>query len=168
MVETSGGTVALLNGQTVPIVQMDIRGMFIWTTQALVAAVAGPAPNEEEGARAHRHKLEGIHNFLERVYFELRNLGSTPQERAINFAATNAFQLEQVFRSALERNMQLDEISVERSPICRPGADCWDVKLIFFQPLKRLEQARLVYRFTVDVSDVIPVTVGAVRSWHIY
>jgi hypothetical protein len=40
--------------------------------------------------------------------------------------------------------------------------------LTFFNPSRRLEQARRVYRFTVDVSDVIPVTVGKVRHWDVY
>jgi hypothetical protein len=39
---------------------------------------------------------------------------------------------------------------------------------MFFNPVKRLEQARRAYRFTVDVSDVVPVTVGNVRHWDVY
>jgi hypothetical protein len=31
-----------------------------------------------------------------------------------------------------------------------------------------MDQARKVYRFTVDVSDLVPVTVGEPRSWHVY
>ena len=86
----------------------------------------------------------------------------------MNYAATNAFQLELVFKDAISGGMKLDSITVERSPICRPGSDCWDVKLIFFNPSKRFEQAKHVYRFTVDVSDVVPVTVGHVRHWDVY
>ena len=63
--------------------------------------------------------------------------------------------------------MQLDTIDVERSPICRPDSDCWDVKLIFFNPSKVFEQARKVYRFSIDVGDLVPVTVGSVRSWFV-
>ena len=63
--------------------------------------------------------------------------------------------------------MDLDTIEVERSPICRQYSDCWDVKLMFFNPSKVFEQARKVYRFTVDVSDVVPVMVGDVRSWFV-
>jgi hypothetical protein len=37
--------------------------------------------------------------------------------------------------------------------------------LVFFNPLKRFEEARHVYQFTVDVSDVVPVTVGELRTW---
>ena len=98
----------------------------------------------------------------------MRNLGLTPQDRALNYAATNAFQIQQVYQTAIEEQMQLDTIEVEKSPVCRPGADCWDVKLTFFNPARRFEQARKVYRCTVDVTDVVPVTVGAVRQWHIY
>ncbi len=86
----------------------------------------------------------------------------------MSYAATNAFQIEHVYTSALKDGMKLDAIDVERSPICRPESDCWDVKLTFFDPARRLEQARVVYRFTVDVSDVVPVTVGPVRHWHVY
>ncbi len=64
--------------------------------------------------------------------------------------------------------LELDGIDVEVSPICRPGSECWDVKLTFFDPARRLERARRVYRFTVDVSDVVPVTVGTVRAWSVY
>ena len=71
------------------------------------------------------------------------------------------------FESALKDGLDLDTIEVERSPICRPESDCWDVKLTFFNPSKVFEQARKVYRFTVDVSDVVPVTVGSVRSWFV-
>jgi hypothetical protein len=101
------------------------------------------------------------------VYEELRNLGATSQDRALNYAATNAFQVAAVFRDAIQATMTLDTIEVERSPICRPESDCWDVKLTFFNPSKVFEQARKSYRFTVDVSDVVPVMVGSVRSWFV-
>ncbi|NEO31893.1 MAG: hypothetical protein F6K36_15945 [Symploca sp. SIO3C6] len=42
------------------------------------------------------------------------------------------------------------------------------MKLTFFNPSQRYNQARKVYRFTVDVSDMVPVTVGSVRSWSVY
>src|SRR6185295_4362074 len=105
-------------------------------------------------------------NFLDRVYYDLRNLGMTPQERAINYAATNAFLIERIFEKTIKDDMQLDSIGVERSPICRPDSDCWDVKLNFFYPYKpavppaRVVYETQVYRFTVDVSDVVPVMIG--------
>lgn len=162
------GSVRLLSGQMVPVIVPEIRGMFSWTTAALVLAVLGETPNEDEELEEFNHKLRSLRNFLERIYFELRNLGVSPGERAINFAATNAFQIERVFERALNDDLELDTISVEKSQICRPDSDCWDVKLQFFDPEKQHQRARRVFRFTVDVSDLVPVTVGPVRSWSVY
>lgn len=162
------GSARLLNGQTVPVIWAELRGMFSWTTAALVHAAAGdPPPAGSPEADAYSRKVEAIRNFLERVYHELRNLGTSSRERAINFSATNAFNVTKVFESALKDGLDLDAVEVERSPICRSESDCWDVKLSFFNPRKLFEQARKVYRFTVDVSDIVPVTVGRVRSWSV-
>ena len=162
------GSTALMSGLTVPVLVPELRGMYSWTTAALVQAVLGEAPTAAAERRAHEARRQDLHNFLERIYFELRNPGLSSQERALNYAATNAFQADQVFRSAMASDMKLDTIDVERSPIGRPGSDCWDVKLTFFHPAHRLDQARQVYRFTVDVSDVVPVTIGRIRSWQVY
>ncbi|NER95556.1 MAG: hypothetical protein F6J86_17225 [Symploca sp. SIO1B1] len=59
-------------------------------------------------------------------------------------------------------------MEVEKSPLCRPESDCWDVKLTFFDPSHRTQRARKVYRFTVDVSDVVSVTIGRVHSWVVF
>src|SRR5262249_15469406 len=106
-------------------------------------------------------------DFLERVYHEVRNLGVLPHERAVNFAATNAFQIEKIYESILKERerLELDSINVTRSPLCRPHSDCWDVELYFFYSERQVQTVRKVYRLTVDVSDVVPVTVGRTRSW---
>jgi len=162
------GKVPLACSVTVPIIVPEIRGMYSWTIGALVTALAGKATAKKEESATFQKKIAGIQNFFERVYYEIRNLGVAPQERALNYAATNAFQLEHIYRTAIDRGLELDSIEVEKSPICRPESDCWDVKLTFFNPVDRLGQARRVHRFTVDVSDVVPVTVGRVREWAVY
>jgi hypothetical protein len=162
------GQATLLLGQVVPVIVPELRGMYSWTTAALVAAVAGPAPAAEAPQHekdAHAEKREDIHNFLDRVYHELRNLGLRPEDRALNFAATNAHEVERVYASAMKEKMELESIQVTRSPICRPGSDCWDVEVYFFFPERQVQTVRRVYRFTVDVSDTVPVTVGPMRSW---
>lgn len=162
------GAEKLASGQSVPRIFPELRGMYSWNTPALARAVLGEAPaDSDEGAR-YAEESSAIGNFLDRIYYELRNFGITPQDRALNFAATNAFQASSVFHQAIRANLQLDCIEVERSPACRPGADCWDVKLVFFNASRRMEQARRVFRFTVDVSDVVPVTIGRLRSWDMY
>lgn len=165
-----GGSARLFTGQVVPVIWPVLRGMYSWNTRALVEAVCGAPPAEKAPQKEkdeYFRKVQGVTNFLRRVYEELRNLGITPQERAINYAATNALQVTEVFKDAIKEELDLDTIEVVRSPICRPDSDCWDVKLTFFNPRKVFEQARKVYLFTVDVSDVVPVMVGLVRSWFV-
>ncbi len=58
-----------------------------------------------------------------------------------------------------------DRVDVVPSPLGRPGSECWDVEVYFFYPERQVQTVRKVYRFTVDVSDTVPVTVGAMRSW---
>jgi len=162
------GSVRLLNGQQVPIIYPDIRGMYAWSTDSLIQVCCGVTPKFKPAQLKHARKVEGVRNFLDRVYYEVRNLGTTAQQRALNFTATNAFYVSDVYNKAIAEDMKLDSMDVERSPICRPGSDCWDVKLVFFNPAKRTERARHVHRFTIDVSEVIPVTIGKARHWDIY
>jgi cyanobactin maturation PatA/PatG family protease len=163
-----GGSVTLLNGQRVPIIYPELRGMCSWTTAALIDAVLGPQPADPAAKDAHERQAGQIRNFLERVYYDLRNLGVAPQDRAVNYAATNLFQVAEVYRFAVDEGMRLDRIDVERSSLCRPGSDCWDVKLTLFDPTRRQERAKEIFRLTVDVSEVLPVTVGRLRNWSAF
>ncbi len=141
--------------------------MFSWTTEALVKGLTGPESGKPEGQKTQDSISGGVRNFLDRVYHQLRNMGRTPQERAINFVATYVFEVGKVFEQAIREEMELDTIEVTPSPIARPGSDCWDVSLIFFYPKREVQTVRKVYRFSVDVIDVIPSTVTDVRSWYI-
>ena len=156
-----GGSVRLMSGQVVPVIVPEVRGMYSWNTRGLMTEllrVMGVAESPEITAK--------IQEYLERIYFEYRNLGITPEERALNFSATNAVQPASLITDAGNRELALDSFSVEKSPICRPDSDCYDVKLQFFNPNNN-QSAGKVYRFTVDVSDVIPVTIGQTRSWSV-
>lgn len=153
------GSTRLLNGMTVPVVYPDLRGMYRWQSRELIAAAKAAVGKEVASD-------DDIFNFLNRVYYELRNLGVAPQERAMNFAATNAYQAQVAFAESAGRNLALDTIKVLKSPICRPDSDCWDVQLQMFDPENERRASR-VYRYTVDVSEVLPVTVGTVRTWAV-
>jgi cyanobactin maturation PatA/PatG family protease len=169
---TITGETRLFNGQVVPSISPILRGMFNWKSKALAKATVEAASSDSKAraaaspeAKAREPKIEA---FLNRIYYELRNRGAASPERALNYAATNAYQLNEVFDDAMSENLFLNRISAEPSPISRPDSDCWDVILEFFNPKERLTAARKLYRYTVDVSDVMPVTVGKLRSWHAY
>jgi cyanobactin maturation PatA/PatG family protease len=160
----SGKTVKLFSGQVVPVIEPhNTRGMYSWKVNTLVtAALETVRTTATEATEETMRRTLG--SFLNRIYYDLRNLGTTSQDRALNFAATNAFQAASTFAEAVATGMELDSITVEKSPFCRLDSDCWDVKLKFFDP-ENSRRAKKVYRFTIDVSDMIPVTLGEVRSW---
>ncbi|CCN73594.1 PatA/PatG family cyanobactin maturation protease [Vibrio nigripulchritudo] len=164
------GETRLFNGQVVPRISPVLRGMFNWTSKALADSVYGENTNSPSGNTESMtvQQSEQMSDFLNRVYYELRNRGEAEEERAINFAATNAFQMKEIFADAFKENLFLNKITADQSPITRPESICLDVVLEFFNPKERLTAARKLYRYTIDVSDVMPVTVGKVRMWHAY
>ncbi len=159
-----GGSMTLESGQTVPIIIPAIRGIHYWATEPLVTHVMGVRPTVAADQVGYDRMTEGLINFLGRVYYDLRNLGITGEERALNYSATNAIQIAAVIQRTTMEELELDTISVKRSPVCRPDSECYDVELAFFNP-NNTNVADRVHRFTVDVSDVVPVTIGTVRTW---
>jgi cyanobactin maturation PatA/PatG family protease len=163
----TGRTVRLFSGQVVPVVEVDrLSGIFGWQVNHLIRAAIRAVSRElrEEGARPEAAVRTSLREILDRIYYDLRNLGATARDRALNYAATNAFQLAALMAQPSLAGQALDTIGVEKSPFCRLDSDCWDVKLRFFDP-DQILHARRVYRFTVDVSDMLPVTVGQPREW---
>jgi cyanobactin maturation PatA/PatG family protease len=160
-------TVRLFSGQVVPVAVAQYRGLWGWNVNALIDEVVA-----RFDAQQHTVVRAALRNFLDKVYYELRNLGQTSPDRALNYSATNAFQASEAMSRALHPTellgdaglYMLDDIDVSKSPFCRMDSDCWDVKLTFFDP-ENDRRARIVMRFTVDVSDELPVTLGPVRHW---
>jgi len=161
------GSSVLRSGIVIAAVAPEVRGMYSWTTDALVRALSDTLDKRKTEGEGTDFTREAVRNFLNRVYYQIRNLGRTPPERAVNYAATNAFEVARVFESALQEQMELDTVEVERSPICAPGTDSWDVNLTFFYPQRQVQTVRKVFRFAVDVADVVPSTVGPMRSWFV-
>ena len=63
--------------------------------------------------------------------------------------------------------MELSHIDVQPSPICRPdsGGNCWDIKLVLFDPAAGASRSGVVYHFTVDISSPLPVVIGEMQQW---
>ncbi|NEQ62121.1 MAG: PatA/PatG family cyanobactin maturation protease [Moorea sp. SIO4A1] len=159
-------TVKLFSGQELPVLKLySPRGMYGWTINTLVDNAIEAVRQEQQNAdeAAIRKSLTA---FLHRVYYDLRNLGQADRDRAINYAAINAFQAAESISEAVAIGMELHSIEVEKSPFCRYDSNCWDVKLKFFDP-ENGRRAKKIYRFTIDVIDLVPVTLGHVRSWSV-
>ena len=157
------GQATLLNGQSVAVVNPDLRGLCNWCTKDLEEPLTQSSQRAETSLSEEQLRAL-VREFLDRIYYELRNAGRTPQERALNYAGTNLFEYKRILGS-LDGKTALDTIGVERSQLCRPSSDCWDITLAFFDPEHPLQTTRKIYRYTIDVSDIIPVTVGETRSW---
>lgn len=159
-------TVELFSGQVVPVVTVhNMQGMYGWKVNSLVNVAMATIsrlvnPDQEPLIR------QALTAFLNRVYNDLRNVGQTSRDRALNFAATNIFQAASVFAKAIADRRQLDSIHVEKSPFCRRDSDCWDIKLEFSDP-ERGSRGRKVFLFTLDVVQPMPVTLGKIKSWSL-
>jgi cyanobactin maturation PatA/PatG family protease len=160
-------TVELFSGQVVPVITLtNTRGMYGWKVNSLVDAALQTVITGETAPAEEIAMRKALSSFLNRVYYDLQNVGQLAKDRALNFSVTNAFQAASSFSQAISTGMQLDSIEVEKSPFCRINSDCWDVKLKFFDP-ENGSRAKKVFLFTIDVSDRIPVTLGQVRSWSV-
>lgn len=160
------GQVSLYDGQIVDVVVPDLRGMYSWQTKRYVKALREARKKGDADLSPERVDRE-IERFLGKIYFSIRNRGRSPEERAINAAATNAFNISPVIEQAGEEGLTLRDIGVERSPLNRPGSDYYDVLLTFFDP-RNLEVAPMRARFTIDVSDTVPVPIGNPVIWYEY
>lgn len=155
------GRVRLLNRQKIP-------KLAVTTPRNIVGLNTADLTKAAIGARANTTVKANFENFLQRIYHELRNMGVSDADRALNYAATNAYQAGSVFTQAFKEGMSLSTVSSNSSPIARPGTITYDVNMTFFDPSRRFEKAKKVYRFMVDVSHVTPVSVGQIRSWSVY
>jgi hypothetical protein len=171
-------TMRLFSGQVVPVVVVQRRGLDAWNEAALVNAVLESIDFSkiEGGTEAEKRDRVGqkVRQMLDKVYYDLRNLGTASPDRAINFTATNAFTFAGVIAQGLLSGeiadgdtstlYSLSSISAVKSPFCRIDSDCWDVEFTFFAP-DNDRRARVVFKQTVDVSDEYPVGLAPVHHY---
>jgi hypothetical protein len=157
----TGDETELLSGEVVPVVELSstrgLGGFIIGQLASAASARVQPSGTEEA-------LPDALREFLARVFFDMANLGRTPAQRALNFAGTNTFQAAHSIFTALRDGKVIDTIDTQRSQVCRPDSDCWDVRLSFFDP-ENNRRSRDVHRFTFDVSDTVPVTLNDPQAW---
>ncbi|MER5865180.1 S8 family serine peptidase [Kitasatospora sp. NPDC002040] len=170
-------TVRLFSGQLVPVVEVKSRGLYTWNETALIESVlaAVRADTKDRKVKIDDAALrKTVRAFLDKIYYQFRNLGQSSADRALNYAGTNAFlfgsQVSEGLLSAKhvpgpeDRLYALDSISVAKSPYCRMGSDCQDVVVRFFDPDDE-RRSRVTYLFTIDVSDELPVSLSPTHQF---
>lgn len=154
------GEARLSTNEVVPVIVPHMRGTAAWATASLI----------EELRRTAFRSLSGeiIQQIMLRLYEETRNFGITPEERAINYVATNVFEILTATGSlpggSSGTQWDFDSIRATKSEICRTDSECYDVEVSFYNP-DNLMQARKVTVVTVDVSDAVPVIIGKTRNF---
>ncbi|MFJ8034715.1 S8 family serine peptidase [Streptomyces sp. NPDC096032] len=169
----TGETVRLYSGQMVPKMRVDARGLATWNETALINAVIKEILPEDGPAAIPTDKAEltkTLRAFLDKVYYQFRNLGQSSADRALNYAGTNAFQLGNQIKEGLlsakytpgvkdDHLYTLDTITVKKSPYQRMDSDCQDVIVSFIDP-ENDRRAKVSYLFTVDVNAPVPVSLA--------
>uniref|UniRef100_UPI004056C4FF PatA/PatG family cyanobactin maturation protease n=1 Tax=Candidatus Electronema sp. TaxID=2698783 RepID=UPI004056C4FF len=153
------GEARLSTNEVVPVVVPHMRGTAAWTTKHLCGELA---------CSFDALPPEVIEQILVRMYEETRNYGLTPEERAVNYVATNVFEILEAAKILpgldVNQKWELDMIQASKSAIARTGSECYDVEIAFYNP-DNLVQARRITVVTVDVSDVVPVMIGNARHF---
>jgi hypothetical protein len=176
-------TVRLYSGQVVPVVIVQAQGLYTWNETVLVDSVVDEVVRSRNSRHIADVDVETVRRivraFLDKVYYQFRNLGQSSPDRALNYAATNAFELTKELATGFlsaqyvplradepEPLYTLDDITVTKSTYCRYDADGWDVRITFFDPTND-HRSRIAYLLTVDVSAPLPVSLAPVRKFLI-
>ena len=116
------GEVRLSTGELVPVIVPHMRGTAAWSIDNLVQKL-----HSESFKDLDRNAIRQI---LLRLYEETRNFGVMPEDRAINYVATNIFGILVTVRNlpgGSEHNKitwEFDSISASRSQVCRVDSEC--------------------------------------------
>ncbi|CAL9350426.1 S8 family serine peptidase [Streptomyces sp. enrichment culture] len=174
-------TVRLFSGQVVPVVEVKSRGLYAWEERSFVKVVVQTLRNNlaDRGvkldARQGANVEKTVITVLDKIYWQFRNLGQSSADRALNFAGTNAFSIAEGMATGMLAASQvpggeeshlysLDTIRVSKSPFCRPGSDCQDVVLTYFDP-ENDRRAKFSQLYTFDVSDELPVSLAPTHTF---
>ena len=156
------GSVRLMNGMEIPVICPNQRGTRSWSLGALLRLYANIDPNDHsKEAEADNRKRLHMERVILRLREEARNPGLSGRDRALNFTATHSFKIVSNLQIYLNVNHEpdLDSIVIETSPTCRKDSECYDIKLKFFDA-ENLRRSNDILRYTVDVSDEVPVLLG--------
>jgi hypothetical protein len=175
--------VRLFSGQVLPVVTVQAGGLYTWNETALIDTLVEEINVQRQATVGDPIEIETVRlilrAFLDKVYYQFRNLGQSGADRAVNYAATNAFSLvSELANGFLSGRLTpqragdvpplyaLEDISVQPSQYTRIDSECYDVIITFFDPTND-RQARVAYLYVIDVSEVLPVPLAPTRQFLI-
>ena len=165
---TVRGSVQLLTGETLPVVDPDMRGTSEWSRGSLIKQIEDAATSMTRGLTPDQIQILQpiIGDLVDSLYEAVRNAGRAPDERALNFASTQLLgYIVASYQDLLNNPLELDGIPAPQpSAVCRTGSLCFDVEVSFFDPVN-IQKALTVVRQTIDVSDVVPVLLDGLKSF---
>ncbi|MDJ0841342.1 MAG: hypothetical protein QNK37_32830 [Acidobacteriota bacterium] len=154
------GKQRLHTGEELPVIRIvDSRDWNLYT----LAGVKEPDEAEEE-PDADKEKLDKVKNFFDRIFPSIRNHGLKPEDRALNFGVTQAFNLGGLLSNDGANKFGLDNIQVNPSPISRKGSQCFDVRITLFEGEDRTKKQ--ILRMTIDVNQIYPALVSDPISFN--
>lgn len=146
---------SLRDGTRVPRVDMEVvRGLYAWTLESSVART-----NLDADAG------EILSSMLRAIQEESRNDGAGGPSRTLNYLTANPVQLVMSALSAQREGFTFDGFGIVRSTFSRPNSECWDIELRFTDVDDEF-RAGLIHLHTVDVADILPVSVGRLKAWR--
>jgi hypothetical protein len=146
---------SLRDGTRVPRVVMEVlRGLYAWTLESSVART-----NLSSEAEAI------LLSMLRAIKDESRNDGAGGPARTLNYLTANPIQLAVSAMSAQLERFTFGDFGIVRSTFSRPNSECWDIELRFTDADNEF-RAGLIHRHTVDVADILPVSVGRLKAWR--
>ena len=161
------GETKLRTGQRLPLIHPFLQEMQNWKTRDLCAKVVQINSNRQEPPNIALIE-EKVQRFIHRLSFQLTNKGAEKTDRALNYVTSRFYTMGSPLAMKLLKGYELEYIRVEKSSFCRPDSDCQDVTICFFQPKARQKMAKHLFRFTVDVSQPIPILMGTQKDWYAY
>jgi hypothetical protein len=146
---------SLRDGTRVPRVTMDVvRGLYAWTVESSV---------DSSGLDVDSREI--LLSILRAIKDESRNDGAGGPARTLNYLMANPVQLAMSAVSAQREGFTFGGLNILRSTFSRPYSDCWDIELVFVDTEDEF-RAGLIHRHTVDVADIMPVSVGKLKAWR--
>ena len=146
---------SLRDGTRVPRVVMEVlRGLYAWTLESSVART-----NLSSEAEAI------LLCMLRAIKDESRNDGAGGPARTLNYLMANPLQLAMSALGAQSEGFTFGDFGIVRSTFSRPNSECWDIQLRFIDEDDEFRSG-LIHRHTVDVADILPVSVGQMKAWR--